>query len=225
MRKMLKLSFLEKAHWGWGCFVEDYLLLIALVSNLKPKTILEIGTSTGLGAVVLAYASSLFHDGAHVTTIDVDQRAGGSNLHLIPGIEKHIEFIEGNSNEILPELEKNREIFDLVFIDGSHEYTQARRDWDNTQKLTSTWALHDTTQFTGLQRLVQEIRQTNLYDVFQFISAPGYRKYPEFTREHFITGMTLVQHRSNLDVLPSQAHRDDYQNLLSGHTEREVPGL
>lgn len=224
-RSMFDFSFLEKANWGWGCFVEDYLLLMGLVSNLKPKRMLEIGTNTGLGAIIIAYASSLFHGDAHVTTIDIDQREGRSNLHLVPGIEKHIEFIEGDSNDILPQLEKSKQKFDLVFVDGAHDYIQARKDWENTQNLTSTWVLHDTTQFTGLQRLIQEIRETNLYDIFQCVSAPGHRKYPELTREQFITGMTLVQHRSNLDILPLQAHQDDDGSLLSGHGVREVPNL
>lgn len=222
---MFNFSFLKKATWGCGCFVEDYLLLIGMVLNLKPRRILEIGTNAGLGAVVLAYASSLCHSDARVTTIDIDQQFGRSNSHLVPGIEKYIEFIEGSSNEILPEIEKSRQKFDLVFIDGAHDYAQAHRDWRGTQNITNIWVLHDTTQFTGLQRLVQEVRATNQYDVFQFISAPGHRKYPKLTREKFITGMTLIQHRSNIDVLPSQSHRDDFGNLLPGHKEREVPGL
>lgn len=222
---MFDFSFLGKADWGWGCFVEDYVLLIGIVANLQPRKILEIGTHTGLGAVILAHVSSLYHSDAQVTTIEIEPQDVRSNLRLVPGIEKHIDFVLGNSNDVLPEFERSNRRFDLVFIDGAHDYVQARKDWENCQNLSNTWVLHDTTQFTGLQRLVQEIRDTNRYDVFQCISQPGYRKHPELTREHFIAGMTLVQSRSNLDVLPFHAHRDDYGYLLPGHSEREIPGL
>lgn len=223
--EMFDFSFLKKANWGWGCFAEDYMLLIGLVVNLKPKTILEIGTHSGLGAVVLAYAGTRYDQQVKVTTLDSNQSLGRSNLHLVPGIERNIEFIEGASDVILPELGRSGHRFDLVFIDGEHEYTQAHRDWEHTQNLTTTWVLHDTTQFIGLQRLVQEIRDTNQFDVFQCVSAPGHRKHPDFVKEDFITGLTLIQHRHNLSVLQLQGHRDEKGYLLPGHDEGTVPNL
>lgn len=222
---MFDYSYLKKAMWGWGCFVEDYLFLIGIVANLKPKTILEIGTHSGLGAVVLAHAAMQWHNDTHVVTVDISQQLGRSNLRLVPGVDRHIEFIEGNSNNVLPALIKQGRHFDLVFIDGAHDYVQARQDWENSQDLTNVWVLHDTTQFTGLQRLVQEIRDTRQYDVFQCVSAIGHRKYPTIKKEGFITGITLIQRLSNLDILPQQAHRGERGYLLPGHTERQVPGL
>jgi precorrin-6B methylase 2 len=223
---MLDFSFLLDApDWGWGAFVEDYALLSALVLNLKPERILEIGTSTGLGAVVLARAALFGSPDAHVTTIDVDQSRSQANLELVRGVAENISFVEGSTNDVLPELAASGSTFDLVFVDGAHDYRQASADWRDTQVLTETWVLHDTTQFTGLQRLVQEIRESREYDVFQCVSATGHRKYPDLTREGFITGMTLVQRLSRLGTLAAHAHRDDRGELLPGHPEREVPGL
>lgn len=222
---MFDFSFLKNANWGWGCFAEDYMLLIGLVVNLKPRSILEIGTHSGLGAVILAYTGTRYDQNVRVTTMDPNQTLGRSNLHLVPGIERNIEFIEGDSNIVLPEFNRSGRKFDLVFIDGEHEYTQARRDWEHTQNLTQTWVLHDTTQFIGLQRLVQEIRDTNQFDVFQCVSAPGHRKHPNFVKEDFITGLTFIQHRKNLSILPLQGHRDEKGDLLPGHDERTIPNL
>ena len=218
---MFDYSYLHKATWGWGCFAEDYLLLIGIVANLKPRIILEIGTHSGLGAVVLAHAMSQWCENPKVATVDVSQELGKSNLHLVPGIERYIEFVEGVSDNVLQSLHERGRIFDLVFIDGAHDYCQASRDWANSQALTDTWILHDTTQFTGLQRLVREIRASHQYEVFQFVSAPGHRKKKDtiMRREHFITGLTLVQRLSNLDQLPGQAHRDDVGKLLPGHKD------
>ena len=217
LRRMVNFGFLADALWGCGAFVEDYMLLAGLVANMKPARILEIGTNTGLGAVLLAFAARLYDDSAHVTTIDIDQSKGRSNLHLVKGIESCIDFVEGSTDIILPMFAREGRQFNLIFIDGDHRYEQARKDWENTQTLTATWVLHDTTQFAGLQRLVSEIRALNEYDVFQVLSKIGHRMSPVLMREEFITGMSLVQHRRALDVLPEQAHRDTEGNLLSSH--------
>lgn len=222
---MLDYTYLKRAVWGKGCFIEDYIMLTAIVAILKPKTMLEIGTSTGLGAVVLAYAAKQWRHDIKVYTVDINQSSGKRNLHLVPGISDYIEFIETDTNKLFPKWIKDYRKFDLCFLDGDHSYRQANRDWNNTQHLTNTWVLHDTTQHTGLQKLVSEIRENKAFDVFQFVAAPGHRYKPDLTKEGFITGLTLVQKRANLKILSRQAHRDDYGDLLNGHPERQVPKL
>jgi len=217
--------WLERAKWGKGCFVEDYLVLSALVHLLKPRTVLEIGTSTGLGAVVLAQAARQHHAQAKIWTVDVDQRHGRDNVHLAPGIAEHIEFVHGGSDDVLYRYRQEGRRFDLAFIDGDHAYGQACRDWRNVRRLTELVVLHDTTQYTGLQQLAREIAQDGRYQAFQFVSAPGHRIKPGWQREGFCTGMTLVQSTDLLGWLPAQAHRDHDGGLLPGHREREVPGL
>lgn len=200
----LDFSFLKEADFSWGgCFFEDYLLLIGLVANLKPRTILEIGTLSGLGTVVLAHAAALFRSDVQVTSIDTDQQDARVNLHLAPR-NVQITFWEGNSNGILPQLAEEGRKFDLVFIDGAHDYEQAKMDWNNTQALTSVWALHDTTQFTGLQHLVGEIEETGQYEIFQFVSERGHRRHPDMRLEPFRTGMTFIQKLENLEQLARQ---------------------
>lgn len=219
------LSWLRRASWGKGGFVEDYLLLSAIVCQLKPRAILEVGTSTGLGAVVLAQAARAFREDARVWTVDVDQSRGRENVHLVPGIAGCIEFVQGRSNEVLTRWARQGMRFDLAFLDGDHSYMQARQDWELACALCPVVVLHDTTQFTGLQQLVNEIRRAGTHDVFQFVAAPGHRIRPVLRCEQFITGMTLVQDRRVLDALPAQAHRGHAGGLLPGHPEHEVPGL
>ena len=219
INQALDFSFLLNANWGWGCFLEDYVLLVGVLAMLRPKKVLEVGTHSGLGAVVLAKAASFLSEPAHVTTIDIDQSKGRSNLHLIDGIEDRITFVEADSNEFLPQLATRGERFDFVFIDGAHDYEQALRDWKNCLPLSDTFAFHDTIQFTGLQQLMREIRFTSDFDVFQFLSPPGHRIKPELRKEHFCTGITLVQKKSNLWDIPLHAYRDHYGQLLPGHTD------
>jgi predicted O-methyltransferase YrrM len=54
---LLDWRLLKDAEWGWGCFIEDYLFLIGLIADIKPRNILEIGTQSGLGAVIAACAT------------------------------------------------------------------------------------------------------------------------------------------------------------------------
>ena len=219
LERALDLRFLMKTNWGGGCFLEDYVLLAGVLAMLRPKKVLEVGTHSGLGAVVLAKAASFLSEPAHVTTIDIDQSKGRSNLHLIDGVEDRITFVEADSNEFLPQLATRGERFDFVFIDGAHDYEQALRDWKNCLPLSDTFAFHDTIQFTGLQQLMREIRFTSDFDVFQFLSPPGHRIKPELRKEHFCTGITLVQKKSNLWDIPLHAHHDHYGQLLPGHTD------
>jgi len=204
----LDFSFLKEADFSWGgCFFEDYLLLIGLVANLKPRAILEIGTLSGLGTLVLAHTASLFRSDVQVVSIDInqDQQSAQNHLHLVPNLNPpKITFIEGSSNGVLPRLVEEGHKFDLVFIDGAHDYAQAKMDWNNTQVLTSVWALHDTTQFTGLQHLIGEIEETGRYEIFQFVSERGHRLHPDMRLEPFRTGMTFIQKLENLELLSRQ---------------------
>jgi hypothetical protein len=218
----LDYSYLNNARWGKGCFAEDYLLLAGIVANLQPRTVLEIGTSVGLGAVVIASALP----NVQVTTIDPNQSGVDSNVDIVPGVRKRIKFVQATSDRAMLGYAAKGQRFDLVFIDGDHSRTQAAKDWIYSQDITDTWVLHDTTQFTGLQELVRMIRQSGEFDAFQFLSAPGHRcRRRKWKREGFITGMTIVQKRKQLDILPGQVHRGDDGKLLRGHGEDVVPNL
>lgn len=222
------ISSLHKADWGCGCFIEDYILLSGVLVQLRPKKILEIGTNTGLGAVIMAKAASFMGKPAYVTTIDMDQSLGRNNVHLIPNIDRQIAFVEESSNIFLPMLTHCGERFDFIFIDGGHDYEQASKDWKNASTLSDTFAFHDTTQFLGLQQLIQEIRSSGEYDVFQFISPPGHRFNPELRLEDFSTGITLVQRKPSLADLKSRALRNSKGNVLPGHWDfprRSITGL
>ena len=89
-------------------------LLITLVSALKPKKVLELGTAIG-------YSALLFHEfsgGARVTTIERDSevlKMAKENIKL-RGAEDHINCIFGDASEVLQNL---NEKFDLIFIDAA----------------------------------------------------------------------------------------------------------
>ena len=91
-----------------------------IVSMLKPKRILEIGTFTGYSA--LAMAQALPEDG-YLITVDRNEETSSFAKRYFAQFENHdkIKFVEGDAREIIPEL---NETFDLIFIDAEKsQYT------------------------------------------------------------------------------------------------------
>lgn len=92
-------------------------LLFKLVNRFAPETILELGTSFGFTTSYLAFP----HRSAKVATIEGAEpiaklaRHNFSKLRL-ENIQSHI----GNFDQLLPEVLKNLNTLDFVFIDGNH---------------------------------------------------------------------------------------------------------
>jgi predicted O-methyltransferase YrrM len=91
-------------------------LLFQLSAHYKPKNILELGTSLGLGTIHLATGKPE----AKVTTIDACKNTikiaelNFAKLHL-----KNIEVVNAKFEDYLNQ--ENKNIFDLVYIDGHHD--------------------------------------------------------------------------------------------------------
>lgn len=95
-------------------------LLYRLVKYYKPGHILELGTSLGVTTAFLAEANP----GASIITIE------GSNE--IAAIAKdnfkklglnNIEQVTGRFDDVLPDVLRNQETIDMVYIDGNHLYS------------------------------------------------------------------------------------------------------
>jgi predicted O-methyltransferase YrrM len=92
-------------------------LLYRLARHLKPDTILELGTSLGLGSAYLA----LGNPDAKVITIE-----GCPNLSAIARENfrklslENIKLLNGSFDELLPGVLKQISRLDLAFIDGNH---------------------------------------------------------------------------------------------------------
>lgn len=98
-------------------------LLGVLLSIIKPKRILEIGTAVGFSA---SFMSSYLQEGGKITTIErylpMIQKAK-QNIEKL-NLQNVIDILEGDANEILKNLHpKQDEKFDVIFMDaGKGQY-------------------------------------------------------------------------------------------------------
>ena len=92
--------------------------LALLVSALRAKNILEIGTAFGYSALWMARA---LEPGGRILTIDPDRTRTGiaAGFFQRAGIAERIEIVNRPALEVLPELPKDS--FDLIFIDALKE--------------------------------------------------------------------------------------------------------
>jgi predicted O-methyltransferase YrrM len=134
---------------------EEILKLLKMLNKIKPRTILEIGTSRG-GTLFLF--SWIAHENATIISIDLPggEFGGGYPLWKIPLYRsfarnnQKIYLIRGDSHDekILQKVKnilRNRKL-DLLFIDGDHTYEGVKKDFEMYGKLVGKGgiiAFHD----------------------------------------------------------------------------------
>lgn len=87
--------------------------LITLLSALRPKRILEVGTAVGLSAAAMLYVCPA----AHVTTIEIEEERyseAKKNLQTL-GVADRATCYLGDAGEILSLMDAH---YDFVFLDG-----------------------------------------------------------------------------------------------------------
>jgi len=92
-------------------------LLFRVANYYQPKTMIELGTSAGISSAYLASAVP----GAKLITIEGSSAIAAiakRNFRFL-GLND-IELINGNFDNILPEVLQNNSNIDLAFIDGNH---------------------------------------------------------------------------------------------------------
>jgi hypothetical protein len=161
---------------GEGSLIEEYLFWFSLATLLKPRSILEVGTSSGVSALILLWGASLFDSVARLTTIDIARPPHlEANFAKLPALSNRIDFLQGDSREILARLADEHARFDLVLLDGSHEYDHVRIEWSIVEQISDMWIIHDTDQFPGPARVVREIEQGGGHSVWSLQYPMGHQ--------------------------------------------------
>ena len=100
-----------------GISIKEAKLLIKIVDFFKPKTILELGTSLGLGS----YCLHLGYPEAKIITLEGCPETSRIARELFNKYTvDHIQLITGDFKKTLPKvLEQNK--FDMIYFDGNHQ--------------------------------------------------------------------------------------------------------
>lgn len=119
--------------------LKDFVALLRLLHENKPKTILEIGCWSG--SCTCLFGNFVKEYGGKVHSIDNFEGSPGSTQHEYAkiarrrffdnikrqGLEDTVVLHEGSSDKF-----KNLDMtFDMIFIDADHRYSQVRKDIDN----------------------------------------------------------------------------------------------
>jgi predicted O-methyltransferase YrrM len=91
--------------------------LLNIVSYFNFETILEIGTSIGLGTSTLSIANQK----SNITTLEGCENTAAVATDLFEQFQlNNIDIVTGNFNETLPDVLK-RKVFDFIYFDGNHQ--------------------------------------------------------------------------------------------------------
>lgn len=73
----------------------------------------------------------------------------------------HFLLFKGDSKETLPKEIENLSLMDLIFIDGGHDYSTVKSDWQHSKKLMGahTATFFHNADWSGPQKLIQSIFQ------------------------------------------------------------------
>lgn len=154
--------------------------LLAILADLEPKVLLEIGTWAGGSA----WAFSRIPSVRHIVTVDLDPRPGAAEQ--LAQLPCRAEQVIGDSQhpttfkQVRALLEGFRP--EVVFIDGAHDYAHARKDWELYGPMVTRGGvvvLHDTQGYPGVDyvqvpQLWAEIRQSyRTTEIFDLLGGPG----------------------------------------------------
>lgn len=91
-------------------------LLYKYVKDVKPKSILEIGTAIGYSGIVMITASE---NKSHLTTIEKNEERVllAKNNFKMCNLDKNVEILQGDASEIINEIKSQK--YDFIFLDGS----------------------------------------------------------------------------------------------------------
>lgn len=154
--KKAPIKTVEEKRHGWNSEDEVGVFLASLIRLTKAKVILEVGVFEGYTS---AHMINALPKGSMYVGVDIKDYVKPENKKAF--IEegkkgKVVELVIADSLKHLPTLEKNH--FDIVFLDGSHEHSQVLKEFKLAETLITRngiIAFHDSIHLDDVKRVVE----------------------------------------------------------------------
>lgn len=151
-RRISDIAVKESIHSHYGN------LLYNLVHEFKPQTVVELGTSLGIGTLYMALA----HSGSKIFTIEGASEKASLASSMLHKVAPNVEVFSGNFSEKLPEVLKLAGKVDFVFIDGNHKKDSTLKYFEEIMVYThsnSVIVLDDINWSPGMMQAWKEIQK------------------------------------------------------------------
>ena len=156
-----------------GNWKGDYAFLYGLIALLRPKTVIEIGTNTGVSSIVMASAMQEFNIQGHIHTYDISIKYVEIALKQYKqyNVEKYISSYITTVDECLIKHS------DFTFIDGNHTYKGVSKDFKKLSQISDYILFHDTQSCDGVAKFIKELKGTGeLINIINRPKNPVYNK-------------------------------------------------
>ena len=165
-------------------------------NNFNNITILETGTARGFSSICMSKILDKFGISGQINTIDhvntfdncLKASQLGRSITVNECVEewkylvsKYINFINGNSNQVIKELEDKVERINFAFLDGAHFYNDLKNELEFTeskQNIGDVIVCDDYTksQFPEICKAIDEFLSKNKYNFKIFYGNDGIKK-------------------------------------------------
>jgi predicted O-methyltransferase YrrM len=175
--RRLRLSFLSFFPILVAQSTEAFKVFLNLLRHFRPRAILEIGTA--LGGTLLMF-TKVASDDALIITLDVDRSEWRREMYRRFARRDQVILslkVDSHDPQVPEDLAWTK--FDLLFIDGDHNYEGVKRDFHMYRKLVRRGGLiafHDLYK-EGVQRLWNQVKRS--YGHLEIYAAHRFNGIPE----------------------------------------------
>ena len=178
-------SYCGKGLLSWQYPIQFGKYLIQL-SKFKINSYLEIGTRYGGTFVITVEYLNKFHPLKEAIGVDINYYP---SLILYKKRNPRIKFIKMDSQSThFKQFIETHEQFDLVLIDGSHEESACRNDYESVKEKAKIIVFHDIIDngLFGVSKVWNEIKRTqaDIYTFYEFIDQ--YESIVEKTGQEYL---------------------------------------
>ncbi|XP_044131508.1 catechol O-methyltransferase-like isoform X2 [Bufo gargarizans] len=170
-------QYCHKKEWAMNVGDQKGLILDNIVKETNPNVCLELGTYCGYSAVRIA---RLLKPGTRFFTVEFNPAFAAVAKQMIEfaGVNDKVQILEGNTQDIIPQLKKKYEVdtLDFVFVDHwKDKYTPDTKLLEKCNLLRKgSVVLADNVIVPGAPDFLEYVRTCGLYDCTHY---PSFLEY------------------------------------------------